>query len=147
MDRFEITTGVRQGDVLSPLLFNILIDYTMGKLQQVEGGLRWTADNLLKELAYADDVCLLGEDVDSIVLQTDTLPTKAKKLGLNINTQKPKTMKLMTADERNIAVDDQKLESFDSFVYIGSTLCEDGDVRRAVGAGIKKQFIHTKKKN
>ena len=64
---FEITTGVRQGDVLSPLLFNIVIDYIMGKLQQVEGGVQWTASNFLKALAYADDICLLGEDIDTII--------------------------------------------------------------------------------
>ena len=38
-DCYEITPGVRQGDVLSPLLINITIDYTMEKLQQVEGDL------------------------------------------------------------------------------------------------------------
>ena len=63
-DWFEIRTGMRQVDVLSPLLFNIVIDYTIGKLQHVEGGLRRTAPNLLKGLAYADGICLQGEDVD-----------------------------------------------------------------------------------
>ena len=68
-DWFEILTGVRQADVLSSLLFNIVIDYTLRKLQQVEGGLRCTAPNLLKRLTYADDICLL-DDVDSIILLT-----------------------------------------------------------------------------
>ena len=137
-DWFEITTGVRQGDVLSPLLFNIVIDYTMGKLQQVEGGLQWTTANILKGLAYADDICLLGEDVDSIIALTDTLNAEAKKLGLNINTHKTKTMKLMTTDERSVAVEGQELGNVDRFVYLGSTLCEDGDVRREVRSRIGK---------
>ena len=137
-DWFEVTTGVRQGDVLSPLLFNIVIDYTMGKLQQIEGGLRWTEKNILKGLAYADDICLLGEDTDSIIALTDTLNAEAKKLGLNINTHKTKTMKLMTTDERTVTVDGHQLENVDRFVYLGSTLCEDGDVRREVRARIGK---------
>ena len=47
-DWFEITTGVRQGDALSPPIFNIVIDYTGGKLRQVEDGLQWTTSNILK---------------------------------------------------------------------------------------------------
>ena len=80
-DWYEITTGVRQDGVLSPLLFNIINDYTMGKLQQDEGGLRWTEESILKVLAYADDICLLGKDSDSIIALTDTRNTEAKKLG------------------------------------------------------------------
>ena len=137
-DFFEITTGVRQGDVLSPLLFNIVIDYIIGKLQQVEGGVRWTASNILKALAYADDICLLGEDTDSIIALTDTLNEEAKKIGLNINTQKTKIMKLMLSDGRSVSVDGQELENVDRFVYLGSTLCENGDIRKEVGVRIGK---------
>ena len=69
---------------------------------------------------------------------TDTLTTEAKSSGQNINTQKIKTMKLMTAEGMNVAVDDQELENAESFVYLASTLCEDGEVRREVGARIGK---------
>ena len=47
-------------------------------------------------------------------------------------------MKLIVNDERNIAVDKQELERVDRFVYLGSTMCEDGDVRREVRARIGK---------
>ena len=124
-DWLKITTGVRQEDVLSPLLFNIVIDYIMGKLQQVKGDLQWTTANILKELAYTDDICLLGEDFDNIIALTDTLNAEAKKLGLNTNTHKTKTMKLMTIDERSVAVDGRELENVNRFVYLDSTLCED----------------------
>ena len=70
-DCFEITDGVGQGDVTS-LLFNFVIDYIMGMLQQA---------NILKWLAYADDICLLDEDVDSFISLTDTLNVEAKKWG------------------------------------------------------------------
>ena len=54
-DWFQIKTGVRQGDALFLLLFNTVIDYIMGKLQQVEGILRKTDTNILKGLAHVDD--------------------------------------------------------------------------------------------
>ena len=89
-DWFEKTTGVRRSDVLSPLFFNIVIHYIIGKLHQFEGNLRWTGANTLKGLAYADDICLLTEDVDSTIALTDILNAEAKKLELNINIRKNK---------------------------------------------------------
>ena len=58
-DWYEFTTGVRQGDVLSPLLFNIVLDYTMKKVNRVGDGIRWMGGTTLTGLAYADDICLM----------------------------------------------------------------------------------------
>lgn len=38
----------------------------------------------------------------------------------------------MTTDGKRVAVDDQELENVDKFVYFGSSLHEDGDVRNEV---------------
>ena len=80
----------------------------------------------------------LSEDFDSIIALTDTLNSEAKKLGLIINTQKTKTMKLMTTDGRSVPVDGRDIKTFDKFVYLGSTLCGDRDVRKEVRARIGK---------
>ena len=137
-DWFGIRTGVRQGDVLSPLLFNIVLDYTMKKLDCVDGGLQWIDKTTLKRLAYADDICLMGDDVHSVVALTETLNAEGKKMGLNINTQKSKIMKLMTDDESSVTVDGHNLERVERFAYLGSTICEDGDVRSEVRTRIGK---------
>ena len=47
-------------------------------------------------------------------------------------------MKIMANDERSIAVDGDNLERVDRFVYLGSTMCEDGDVRREIRTRIGK---------
>ena len=44
----------------------------------------------------------------------------------------------MMSDGRIVPVDGRELGNGDRFVYLGSTLCEDGDVRREVGARIGK---------
>ena len=90
--------------MLSPVIFNISIDYTMTKLQQVEGGLLGTEESIPKGLTYADDTCLIGEDTDGIIALTNTVNTEAIKLGLNINTHKTRSMKLMITDERSVTV-------------------------------------------
>ena len=43
-------------------------------------------------------------------------------------------MKINTASGRSVTVEGQELKKFDRFVYLGSFLCEDGDVRREVRA-------------
>jgi hypothetical protein len=38
-DNFPIQNGLKQGDALSPLLFNFALEYTFGKLQENQVGL------------------------------------------------------------------------------------------------------------
>ena len=74
-------------------------------------------------MAYADHICLLGEDIVSIFALTETLNAKAKKLGLNISIQKIRTMKLMTTEGISVPVDGRELKIVDKFVCLGSTFC------------------------
>ena len=52
---------------------SIFFDYTMKKVNRVSGDIRWTGGTTLKGLAHADDICLMGDDVDSVVALTDSL--------------------------------------------------------------------------
>jgi hypothetical protein len=45
-------------------------------------------------LAYADDVTLLGDNIDTIKKNTETLIDASKEVGLQINVDKPKYMLL-----------------------------------------------------
>ena len=85
-------------------------------------------------MAYSDDFWFLSEDIGSFIALTDILIAEAKKLGLNTNTQKTETIWLMTINGRSIPVDGRTLKNVDNFVYLGSTLFEDGYVRREVRA-------------
>lgn len=53
-----IHTGVKQGCVLSPVLFNIILDDILEKVTEEPKGLRWTLNGFLENLDYADDICL-----------------------------------------------------------------------------------------
>ena len=76
-------------------------------------------------LAFDDDICLLAEYVDSIFALTETLNLEAINLSLLKNTQKNKVMEVLMNDGSSVAVE---VENVDRFAYLGSTLCEDGDV-------------------
>jgi hypothetical protein len=63
-DSFRIQNGLKQGDALSPLLFNFAVEYTVRKVQETQVGLKLNGTHQLP--AYADDVNLLRDSIDTI---------------------------------------------------------------------------------
>jgi hypothetical protein len=69
---------LKQGDALSPLLFNFALDYAICKVQGNQVGLELNATHQL--LVYADDVTLLGDNINTIRKNTETLINANKKV-------------------------------------------------------------------
>ena len=135
---FEINTGVRQGDVLSPFLFNVVLDWVMRRVENLDGGLSWLQGSFLKDLDYADDICLISSSVENLSDLTNNLVQEAQKVGLKINVSKSKTMRLQMNDVAAVEVEGRNLEDVDCFTYLGSEIKKDGDIRRDVNVRIGK---------
>jgi hypothetical protein len=85
-DSFPIQNGPKQGDALSPLLFNFR------KVQENHVGLKLNQTHQL--LAYTDDMNLLGDNIDTMKKNTETLFDANREVGSEINVEKTKHMLL-----------------------------------------------------
>ena len=91
-DFFECPIGLKQGCILSPLLFNIFITY-VSKYLNTHGlhGLQLIPnENILHHLFYADDNCIFSTTPRGLQSKLDLIYNLSEKLGLEVNLDKTK---------------------------------------------------------
>jgi hypothetical protein len=79
-ENFTIQNRLKQGDALSPLHINFALEYAIRKVLENQLGLKLNETHHL--LAYADDVNLLGDNIDTTMKNTETLIDASKEVGL-----------------------------------------------------------------
>jgi len=82
---------LKQGDPLSPILFNLALQEVIQSIKMVPGGIKIGKEQL-NILAYADDIALIGKKEIDIRKLSVEMENIAKKFGLQINQEKTKYM-------------------------------------------------------
>ena len=85
---FDVKIGVRQGDVWSPILFDLVINYVLAN--SVQAGI--DIGRCVADLDFADDVALLGVSDSEVQANLHRIESSAEAVRLMINVGKTKNM-------------------------------------------------------
>lgn len=83
----ELRRGVKQGDPLSPLLFNLVIEPIIDMVQSNSSGIK-VEENNLAAMAFADDMILLAQDRHTAIGQITSVYTELRKRGMALSIEK-----------------------------------------------------------
>ena len=84
---FLLSNGVKQGGVLSPLLFSVYLDYLLCELRQVNVGCHMNG-YFVGAVIYADDIILLGPTRSSILSMLNVCDVYARNIYILFNSAK-----------------------------------------------------------
>lgn len=126
---FPIEKGVRQGCVLSPLLFNLYSEAVFeSALKDTEDGIKINGQ-VVNNLRYADDTVIIADSQEALQRLIDKINNEGERLGLKINSDKTKVMIISRtpAVNSNILVNGKNIQRVPKFKYLGSWITEDLD--------------------
>ena len=136
---FFVKSGVRQGCVMSSLLFITAIDWVMKRtVQNSNTGIRWTLLSNLEDIDYADDLALFSHTEHHMQSKTSDLQRNSSLLGLKINIRKTELLSLNTREPPNIELNGQPISCTSSFTYLGSIVTSDGGAEQEVKTRLGK---------
>ena len=138
-----VNTGVRQGCVLAPSLFNTCMDWVLGRVVEQSHCGASVGNTKITDLVFADDAAILAESLEVLVMALEALhEEEVKPSGLKVSCAKTKVQVFGgVLDEtvlQSVHACGENIEILKSFTYLGSVVIHnDGgssqEVTRRIG--------------
>ena len=133
---FMSNTGVKQGCVMSPTLFNIFISDFPDTLKQANCDPVKLHETLISCLLFADDIVLLSESAKGLQNCLNILDEYCKKWLLTVNTKKTKVLIMNKAgilhNDMNFTLNGQILDVVKEYKYLGLLLNNSGSFMKSI---------------
>jgi hypothetical protein len=129
---YETRQGLKQGYVLSTLLFNVVLEVIVRRANLQTTGTIYNKETQL--LAYAENIDIVGRSQSAVRDADLALEGEASKVGLKINERKTKYMIAARNDRtirdvgQSVAIGDKHFAVVKKFVYLGSLMTPTNDV-------------------
>ena len=101
-------------------------------------GIQWTFTESLEDLDFADDIALLAQRHQDIQAKTQKVEEIGKSIGLHINANKTKVMRINARSQEPVTVNNSAVEDVSEFVYLGSKVTNDGNSEEDVNTRLSK---------
>ena len=145
-EEFNILAGVLQGDTLAPFLFIIVLDYALRQATDGPGAelgfivtprrSRRVQAVRITDLDFADDICLLSNQIDEAQQLLQRIEVECSKVGLGLNSRKTEFMTYNVPEHDSLRTrSGNALKEVEDFKYLGSWVNStetDVKIRRAI---------------
>jgi len=135
---FCLGSGVRQGAINSPMLFNYVMDWILRNALRDSRGVHLFGDSSLTDTEYADDVAILSDSAIDLQNMIDTIAQHAAMVGLSISVKKSKILSVYLSAPVKITVGSEAMEQVTHFRYLGSEITVSGDATIEISARIAR---------
>jgi hypothetical protein len=130
---FKFNTGVKQGDGLSAVLFNLALHKVVEAID-LKGTIFEKSSQIC---AYADDIAIAARRLVDLKQNYVILKRECNRIGLKININKTKYMVMSTVQSRRetqelITIDGDTFQGVSSFTYLGALITSDNNLRRCI---------------
>lgn len=121
-EKFNVDCGVKQGCILSPILFSLYLNDLPNVLS---GGVN-VANTNIKILLYADDIVLLSDSADVLQIMINELYNYCNTWSLKVNLSKSKILIFRKSNRApqnyNWSYGDEPIETVNKYTYLGVNL-------------------------
>ena len=137
-DWFQVMTGIRQGCILSPLLFAVAIDWVLRRVTK-DHGIAWSEDKCLADLDFADDIAAFSDSAQGLQHLGESVSNAAEGLGLVISAKKTKNM--LTGEHHSstdVVINNNKIENVENVTYLGTSMNNQGNMDHELNCRVGK---------